>query len=99
MNQLEIYSLIGRLQNDETGGDAGAVQQESTLQIYDPRGIALFPGGPAKFHSIFPHDSREFPYFGALPYNTHFQVRLTTPPSAIYRPMISYLATRRERAQ
>jgi hypothetical protein len=96
---IGIESLIGRIQNDNTGNDGDATADGQLLQIFDPRGVAIHPSGQIQFHVLFPEDTREFPYNGTLPYNSHFTVRLQTPPSAINRPMISYLGSRRERMQ
>ena len=89
-----VERLIARIQSDETGLDG---DDSTTVQIFDPDGRTLHRNGPIQFHAMFPTDTRDFPYVGDVPYNKHFAVRLTTPPSATYRPMISYLGSRRER--
>jgi hypothetical protein len=94
---LQIESLIGRIQNDNSGNDGDATADGQLIQIFDPRGVAIHPNGPIQFHTVFPEDTREFPYTGILAPNSHFTVRLQTPPSAINRVMISYLGSRRER--
>ena len=93
---IDVERLIARIQNDTTGLDG---DDSTTLQVFDPRGRALHPLGPIQFHAMFPNDTQDFPYIGQLPANTHFAVRLTNAPSTTYRPMISYLGSRRERAQ
>jgi hypothetical protein len=97
--RIQIESIVGRIQNDNSGNDGDATADGQLLQIFDPRGVAIHPNGQIQFHTLFPEDTREFPYTGILPYNTHFTVRLGTPPSATDRPMISYLGSRRERAR
>ena len=91
---IDVYSLIARIQSDTTGLDG---DDSTQLQIFDPFGRAINRFGTIFFHCEFPEDRREFPYCGQLEPDQHFAVRLTTPPSATYRPMISYLASRRER--
>ena len=94
---LDIEMLIARIQSDESGGDASDAAEGNTLQIFDPYGRALHRFGPIQFHAMFPSDTKAFPYEGQLGADQHFSVRLTTPPSATDRPMISYLGSRRER--
>jgi hypothetical protein len=91
---VDVHSLIARIQSDTTGRDG---DDSTELQIFDPWGRALNRLGTIQFHAMFPTDTREFPYSGQLLQDQHFAVRLTTPPSATYRPMISYLGSRRER--
>jgi hypothetical protein len=91
---LDIHSLIARVQNDETGLDG---DDSTELQIFDPYGRAVNRFGTIQFHAEFPTDTREMPWCGELEPDQHFAVRLTTPPSVTYRPMISYLGSRRER--
>src|SRR3990172_1809611 len=90
----DVPSLIARIQDDTTGLDG---DDATELQIFDPWGRAVNRFGTIEFHAEFPTDTREFPYCGSLESDQHFAVRLTTPPSATYRPMISYLGSRRER--
>ena len=91
---VSVHQLIGRIQNDTTGSDATNAVQGQTLQIFDPRGVAIHQAGTIQFHALFPTDTAAFPYTGILPMNTHFMVRLDTPPSATDRVMISYLGSR-----
>lgn len=90
---IVVDSLIGHVL-DSTNGREGDTSTE--LQVFDPNGRAVHQAGTIQIHDLFPTNSAEFPFAGVLPYNTHFQVRLTTPPSAAYRPQISYLGSRRE---
>lgn len=91
---VDVHSLIARIQSDTTGLDG---DDSTELQIFDPFGRAFNRFGTVQIHAMFPTDAREFPYNGELLPDQHFAVRLTTPPSATYRPMISYLGSRRER--
>lgn len=91
---VDVHSLIARIQNDTNGLDG---DDSTELQIFDPWGRTFNRFGTIQFHAEFPTDTREFPYCGQLLPDQHFAVRLTTPPSATYRPMISYLGSRRER--
>jgi hypothetical protein len=91
---VEVHSLIARIQNDSTGNDG---DDSTEFQIFDPYGRTINRLGTIQFHAEFPTDTREFPYTGDLLPDQHFAVRLSTPPSSTYRPMISYLGSRRER--
>jgi hypothetical protein len=91
---VDVHSLIGRIQDDTTGLDG---DDSTELQIFDPWGRAVNRFGTIDFHALFPPNTREFPYCGQLEMDQHFAVRLTTPPSTTYRPMLSYLGSRRER--
>jgi len=91
---ITVNRFVGNIQNDTTGTDATNAVFGQTLQIFDPRGVAIHQGGTIQFHALFPTDTASFPYTGVLPMNTHFMVRLDTPPSATSRPMISYLGSR-----
>jgi len=92
---VTVHSLIARIQNDETGGNG---DDSTEVQIFDPWGRVFNRFGPIQFHAEFPNDSREFPYTGELLTDQHFAVRLSSVPSVTYRPMISYLGTRREKS-
>ena len=93
----EIF-MKGEMVKAQTGILESATSDDATeLQIFDPWGRAVNRFGTIEFHAEFPTDTREFPYCGSLESDQHFAVRLTTPPSATYRPMISYLGSRRER--
>jgi hypothetical protein len=90
---VDVHSLIARIQSDESGLEG---DDSSELQVFDPFGRVMNRFGPIQFHAMFPTDTREFPYSGAIEGGQHFAVRLGTPPSATYRPMISFLGSRRE---
>lgn len=92
---VEVKELICRVENQTTGlnGD-----DSKELQIFDPFGRALHRNGTIQIHAMFPSDTRSFPYVGILETDQHFAVRLNDVPSATYRPMISYLGSRRERS-
>ncbi|HUI23372.1 MAG TPA: hypothetical protein VLY82_03155 [Nitrososphaerales archaeon] len=93
-NPITVEMLIGRFQDDTTGLDSAS--DANQLNIQDPHGRWLVQNGPADGSNIFPPDTRSFPYQGQLAYNAHFSARLSIPPSPTYRPMISYLGSRRE---
>lgn len=91
---IDVEMLIGRVQSDETGLEG---DDSKTLQIFDPYGRSLHRSGPIQMHALFPPTTRSIPYVGQIPaQNGHFHVRLDTAPSVTYRPMISYLGSRRE---
>lgn len=92
---VDIDELIARIQSDSSGlnGD-----DSTTLQIMDPYGRQVHRNGTIQFHAAFPADTQSFPYVGKLDPNQHLSVRLNSVPSATYRPMISYLGSRRERS-
>ncbi len=92
---IDVDMLICRIENDSTGlnGD-----DSTELQIYDPYGRSMRRDGSIQIHAMFPNDTHVFPYSGKLDPGQRFHVRLNTAPSATYRPMISYLGSRRERS-
>lgn len=91
---VEVDYLIGQVLDTTTGlqGDTS-----TELQVFSPDGRTVHQAGPIQFHALFPTDTAAFPFVGTVPVNTHFQVRLSTAPSASYRPQVSYIGSRRER--
>ncbi len=92
---VEVEQFICRVENDSTGlnGD------DSTLiDLRDPWGSPFNRFGPIAIHSMFPTATRSFPFYGQLPPEKHFWAKLNTAPSSTYRPMISYLGSRREKS-
>ena len=91
---VDVEVLVGRVQSDTTGLEG---DDSNTLQIFDPYGRTLHRSGSIQMHALFPPVTRSIRYDGQVPAQTgRFAVRLDALPSATYRPMISYLGSRRE---
>ena len=94
VRNVDVEMLVCRVQSDSTGLDG---DDSATFQLFDPWGRAVHRSGSIQIHALFPPPSRSFPYDGVIPAsNGRFQVRLDAAPSATYRPMFSYLGSRRE---
>jgi hypothetical protein len=92
---VDIEQLICRVE-DQTNGLDG--DDSTEIDIRDPWGHPLSRFGPIQIHAMFPAATRSFPYYGQLPSEKHFWAKLNTAPSGTYKPMISYLGSRRERS-
>ena len=91
---VDVEMLIGRVQSDVTGLDGDDSQG---VQVFDPYGRALHRSGSIQMHALFPPVTRAIPYDGQIPAQTgRFTVRLDSAPSTTFRPMISFLGSRRE---
>jgi hypothetical protein len=91
---VDVEKIICRVQAD-TNGQEG--DDSVGIQIFDPWGRTVHRSGSIEIHALFPPNTRALDYVGQIPgSNGRFAVRLDLGPAGGFRPMVSYIGSRRE---
>lgn len=99
---IEVQRFIGRVFNIDgvTLGGEYITPGSQTVSIRDPQGYAVTGapyGGFAPFNTVFPWNGRVWNIKRTMKPNQNYSVALGVSPTTLVRPLVSIVASRKER--